>query len=367
VAVPVRKTPASSSRVARSAKRGRRRRWIAAVVAIAATAAAAWLLWPSGPSGPSAVSTSEQARGALTDGLGIAPTTLAISLDGAAVPLIAVARPGGTEVPVLTVPAEMSLEIPGVGEGTTAAIARQDGEGLRVALSNTVGVWIEHYLILDMQEVSRIADAAGGLAVILPGPVELSSGVIGPGDATLTGAQAREYLGIDGPNAFTRWEVILPGLLNARAGGSLDGASDDLAAVSRLLPVEGQVRIDTFPTRISTGQIRVPDYDKLDELMGEDFGVADPPVAVLVQNGTGEPGLAADVARLLVPEGFRVVLSGNAATFNHRETQVVASGDDHVPEAQRARRALGVGVLAVTQVPSGVADVTIVIGKDFKA
>jgi hypothetical protein len=203
--------------------------------------------------------------------------------------------------------------------------------------------------------------------VTLPGQVELSSGVIGPGDATLTGAQAREYLGIDGPNAFTRWEVILPALLNARAAGSLDGTSDDLAAVSRLVPVDGQVRIDTFPTRISTGQIRVPDYGKLDELMGQDFGVPHPPVAVLVQNGTGEPGLAADVARLLVPEGFRVVLSGNAATFNHRETQVVASGDDHVPEAQRARRALGVGVLAVTQVPSGVADVTIVIGKDFKA
>ena len=111
----------------------------------------------------------------------------------------------------------------------------------------------------------------------------------------------------------------------------------------------------------------MPDYDKLDDLMGEDFGVAHTPVPVLVQNGTGEPGLAADVARLLVPEGFRVVLSGNASTFDYRETQVVASGDDHVAEAQRARRALGVGVLAVTQVPSGVADVTIVIGKDFKA
>jgi LytR cell envelope-related transcriptional attenuator len=361
----VRQSPAPPSRVARSAARGRRRHRVAAVVAIAVAGAGAVLLWPSG--GPEPAAPSEQARGTPTDGLGIEPTTLAISLEGAAVPLIAVARPGGADVPVLTVPAQMSLEIPGVGEATTDAIARQDGEGLRVALSNTVGVWIEHYLVLDMEDLGRIADAAGGVAVTLPGQVDLSSGAVGPGDVTLTSAQVTEYLGIDGPNAFTRWEVILPGLLNARVGGSLGGASDDLAAVLRRLPVDGQVRIDTFPTRISTGQVRVPDYEALDALMGTDFGVPHTPVPVLVQNGTGRPGLAADVARVLVPEGFRVVLSGNASTFDYRETQVVASGDEHVKEAQRARRALGVGVLAVTQVPSGVADLTIVIGKDFKA
>lgn len=359
------KSPAPPSRVARAAVRERRRRQVAVVAGIAVAAAAAWQLWPSPGSAPPLP--SEQAGGGVTDGRRLVPATLAISLDGAAVPLMAIARPGGAEVPVLSVPAQMSLEIPGVGEGTTDSIAGLEGKDLRVALSNTVGVWIDHYLVLDMEGLARIADAAGGLAVTLPAPVELSSGVVGPGDARLTGAQAREYLGIDGPNAFTRWEVILPGLLNARVGGSLQGASDDLAAVSRLLPVGAQVRIDTFPTRISAGQTRVPDYAALDQLMRTDFGVADPPVPVLVQNGTGEPGLAAEVARLLVPEGFRVVLSGNASTFDHRETQVVAGGDEHVADARRARRALGVGVLGITQVPSGVADVTIVIGKDFTA
>jgi hypothetical protein len=362
----VSENPAPPSRVARRAARERRRRIAVAVTTGVAVAAAAWLLWPSGGSNP-APFPSGQARGLLADGLGTPPSTIAISLDGAAVPLIAVARPGNLDVPVLTVPAQMSLEIPGVGEGTTDAIARQDGDGLRVALSNTVGVWIEHYLVLDMAGLARMVDAAGGFEVTLPGQVNLSSGVVGPGDAILTGADVTEYLGVGGANAFTRWEVILPALLNAQVEGSLRGTSDNLAAVSRLLPVGGQVRIDTFPTRISAGQVSVPDYDKLDELMAKDFGVVRLPVPVLVQNGVGDPGLAADVANLLVPRGFRIVLSGNASTFDHRETQVVASGDDHVADAQRARRALGVGVLAATQVPSGVADVTIVIGKDFKA
>lgn len=357
--------PAPGSRMARGAARERRRR-IAVVATIAVAGAAAWLVWPSAASDPPPLP-ADQDRGVPSNGLGIAPKTLAISLEGGAVPLIAVARPGFADVPVLTVPAQMSLEIPGVGEGTTAAIADQDGDGLRVALSNTIGVWIDHYLVLDMSELARIANEADGLAVTLPAPVNLSSGVAGPGDARLTGAEVTEYVGIDGPNAFTRWEVILPGLLNAHLSASFGGSSDNLAAVSRLLPVGGQIRIDTFPVRVSAGQIRVPDYGALDALMVKDFGVARPPVPVLVQNGVGEPGLGADVARLLVPRGFRVVLSGNAATFDHRRTQVIASGDQLVPAAKRARRALGVGVLAVTQVPSGVADVTIVIGKDFTA
>lgn len=329
-------------------------------------AAAAWLLWPSGDPGPAPLPSLQDA-GASGQGPDLAPSTLAISLEGAPVPLIAVARPGGADVPVLTVPVQMTLEIPGVGEGTTEAIARQDGDGLRVALSNTLGVWLDHYLVLNLKGLGRIADAAGGLSVTLPAKAELSSGVVGPGAVTLTGADVREYMGAEGSSPFTKWEVILPGFLNAAVEGSLGGSSDDLAAVSRLLPVGGSVRIDTFPTSISAGNLRVPDYEALDALMAKDFGVAHTPVPVLVQNGVGEPGLAAEVARLLVPKGFRVVLSGNAATFDYLETQVVASGDDHVADAERARRALGVGVVAVTQVPSGVADVTIVIGKDFTA
>jgi hypothetical protein len=46
---------------------------------------------------------------------------------------------------------------------------------------------------------------------------------------------------------------------------------------------------------------------------------------------------------------------------------VIAGGDEHVADARRARRALGVGELGVTEVPSGLADITIVIGKDFRA
>jgi hypothetical protein len=217
-----------------------------------------------------------------------------------------------------------------------------------------------------MDGIAALADGAGGLTVTLPGTATLPGRTVGPGRVTLTGSEIAEYLGIDGPNAFTRWEIVLPALLEARTGG-LTGDSDDLGAVSRLLPVGGETRVDTFPTRTSASSSLVPDYRTLDRLMASDFGVVRPPIGVLVQNGTGEPGVGADVAARIVPKGFRIVLSGNADDFDHRTTQVIAGGDDDVPDAQRALRALGVGELGVTRVPSGVADITIVIGKDFTA
>ncbi len=355
--------PVRASRVARAAAR-ERRRLIAALAVIALAGAAAWLLLPGGgstPAGPAAEGT-DQATSARSP----IPVTIAISVRDAAVPLMAIVHTGGQDVPVLTIPPDMALEIPGLGEGTSATIADQDGAGMRISLSNTVGTWIDHYLVLDMDGIAALADAAGGLTVTLPGTATLPGRTVGPGAVALTGSEVATYLGIDGPNAFTRWEIVLPALLGARTGG-LTGESDDLAAVSRVLPVGGQARIDTFPTRAAASSSLVPDYRTLDALMVEDFGVGRPPVGVLVQNGVGTPGIGAEVAARIVPKGFRVVLSTNADDFDHRTTQVIAGGDEDVLDAQRALRALGVGELGVTRVPSGVADITIVIGKDFTA
>jgi hypothetical protein len=362
---PIPTPSAPTSRVARTAARERRRRLTAAVTVLSvAGAAVAWLVSTGGGSQPAGSAASGANAPAAAGSTPAA--TLAVSLRGAAVPLMAIVRTGGDEVPVLTIPADLSLEVPGLGEGTSATVADQDGVGMRISLANTAGTWIDHYLALDMDGIAALADGAGGLTLTLPGTATLPGRTVGPGEVTLTGSEVAAYLGIDGPNAFTRWEVVLPALLEARTGG-LTGDSDDLGAVSRLLPVGGETRVDTFPTRTSASSSLVPDYRTLDRLMAADFSVVRPPIGVLVQNGTGEPGVGAEVAARIVPKGFRVVLSGNADDFDHRTTQVIAGGDDDVPDAQRALRALGVGELGVTRVPSGVADITILVGKDFTA
>jgi NAD(P)-dependent dehydrogenase (short-subunit alcohol dehydrogenase family) len=113
------------------------------------------------------------------------------------------------------------------------------------------------------------------------------------------------------------------------------------------------------PTAIVPAQ---PDFD---DLVGRLFG-APPPVRAFVQNGNGSPGIGEAVARDLLPQGFRIVLSGNAESFNHDTTVITAIGADHLDDANRAKDALGVGVVRESQVPSGLADVTIVVGSDFK-
>ena len=70
-------------------------------------------------------------------------------------------------------------------------------------------------------------------------------------------------------------------------------------------------------------------------------------------------------AAQLIPAGFRVTLSQNAQTFDVAKTDVFANGSAYEEDAQRAHDALGVGRVRVSQVPSGIGDVLIVVGKDF--
>ena len=87
----------------------------------------------------------------------------------------------------------------------------------------------------------------------------------------------------------------------------------------------------------------------------------------IVQNGNGAPGVGEQVGRQIIPAGFRVVISQNAQSFDIPSTDIFANGKQNVGDAQRAREALGIGQVLVSSVPSGVGDITIVVGKDFTA
>ena len=105
--------------------------------------------------------------------------------------------------------------------------------------------------------------------------------------------------------------------------------------------------------------------DQVVEALVEAFGgPADAAIPVIVLNGNGVPGIGELVAERILPAGFRVAISENAATFDHRETLVVVGSSDDVALAARVRDVLGVGSVSVS-VGSGIAPVTVVIGKDF--
>jgi hypothetical protein len=361
-------TRVPASRRLRREARARRTRTIGIVaVAVALLAAGGWSVgrWGS----PS--TTAGASSGAARSSPAVFPTqpvpTLLLAVRGAGAPLVAVVG-GGPSPTILPIPTTLAMTLPGRGDGDTTVLASMPGDEMRTAASNLVGMWISHYAVTDVDHLVALVDRGGGLRVSLTGIATLGSDVIGPGRVTLTGAQVKAYLAVRGPNELTRWEVVMTAIL-ANPPGVARGdllETDNATAVSSLLTSAKGAQVRVVPTKVVTDTILLPMYPQLDESMARYFGVEAPPVPVILENGSGVPGIGETVARKIVPAGFRVTISDNAQSFHHPVTQVIAVGKDHVPEAHRAQRALGLGKVGVTPVPSGLGDITIVIGKDLK-
>jgi hypothetical protein len=283
--------------------------------------------------------------------------------------MVAVIGGGGPEPAAMAVPIGLSLEVPGRGELTTRRVATLPGASMQVAVANVLGTWVDHHATTDLGRLGTIVDRAGGLRVHLTDAVIVGQEVLGPGEVVMNGTELQVFLALPGVNSFTRWEIVLMALLSdppeLRAGDLVE--TDDLDGAQAVLRRAGGAELATMPIKIAAARVRVPDYDELDALMAERFAVKRTPTRVIVQNGVGTPGLGESVGRLLIPRGFRITLSQNAATFDHATTEIIAILRENVDAARRARSALGVGDIAVTRVPSGIGDVMIVVGKDFTA
>jgi hypothetical protein len=111
-----------------------------------------------------------------------------------------------------------------------------------------------------------------------------------------------------------------------------------------------------------------PDEEAVAELVEERFvpTSSEDKVRLVVLNGNGVPGIGEHVARMLVPEGFHLVANENAASFDQEETQVVATSNEFLDDAHRAQRLLGVGKVYIGLQPTYLADVFVIVGKDFK-
>lgn len=297
------------------------------------------------------------------------PQLLALQVDGGPAPMLAVVGvpPDGGDPFVMPLSSELTVVMPGQGETSAAGVTALPPESMRVAMSNMSGLWIDHYAALGLRELASAIDAAGGVTATLPEAYPITDGVLGPGEVTMTGAQAKAFLAGATDDAGVRWEILLSAMLAdppALAGPGVD--TDDAEAVNALLADAQGAEVLEMPTERVTSTIVVPVYPALDELLSGALGTQ-PPVPAIVQNGSGEPGVGEEVAVRIIPAGFRVVLSQNAQTFDVTRTDVFANGPDHEGEARTLREALGVGRVRVAAVPSNVGDITIVVGEDFTA
>jgi hypothetical protein len=361
--------PVRASRVERRVRAHRRRRGeaLVTVLVVLSVGSYAWVQAKNYSVGaPKPSSSASPSNASLGGG---PPQFLALSVTGSAQPLLAMVGVSGSGQPTaLSVPMGLTMVVPGAGEMQAKDVGHLAGPSMRLALSNLVGAWADHWLVTDLDRLATLIDRTGGLNANLTQIFVIDTGGLGPGPTTLDGAQVRALLSTQGTEAQAAWGAVLTALLqhpptlerNDVAG------TDSFSAAQRALGRATGAGVIAIPTAIVASSAIVAAQPDLDALMTKTFGTV-APVSVILQNGSGFAGVGALVSRRILPAGFRVVVSGNASTFDHAKTTIVANGVANVKASKRLRRALGVGLIRLSRVTSGIGDITVVVGKDFKA
>jgi hypothetical protein len=270
---------------------------------------------------------------------------------------VALMAAGARPPVVVAVPADVTINLPGQGLGTVreAAVSKNKGP-LAVALENLVGVPVDASVTMTVQELAAAVDGIGTMEVA---DQAMNGGAV---LAYLTAPEAAEVL----DERFLRWQDVLDGLLDAvEARGDVAGSFP--APLGSVLAASSPERADLLAlpvVELGAGLLR-PDEGGIGDLVDDRF-IPQPGdvIRLVVLNGVGEPGIGEDVARILIPNGFRLVSSENANSFDYKVTKIIASSEEDLPAAERARQLLGVGQILLGAQPQ-LSDVIVVIGRDF--
>lgn len=296
-----------------------------------------------------------------------ASLTLFVVADDPALAAVVGTGPG-RDPEILPVTSNILAALPQAGSGTLAEALAVSGAFARLGISNVLGTWIDHYVVIDTRALGKIVSDQGGLTVNLPPGARLANRIYPGGATVLTGSQVVEYLtAAKGDERALRWREVLAPLF--ASGLSLNGvrvvgSDDERASVAALAGAKAP-EFAEIPTLPGEGGLLRPDDQGIRNMLATSFGVDRPiPFGVIVLNGTRRPVAADSVAEKLVPAGYRVTAFGPARGINHQTTLVIASDEDSLPQAERMLKILGVGKVFLGGPQSGIGDITVVIGKD---
>jgi hypothetical protein len=351
-------------RVARRRERRRRRAFVLIVAGVMALVATVVVVLPKGGHAPAP-------KPPLA--FGPAPPSVAWALTwqngalGSSLAVIGV--PTGDPAFAVVAPDDASVDLPS-GAPLTVGPASSTGPAAVEAAQALMNRRVGHYLFSTPADIAALVNRMGGLTFNAQGSAIVNGVPIGPGQTHATGAQIESYLSSGtGVDRWVRWEDVVSGLLDSKADAAawsrVPGRADAGHVVTGLLTAAHGATVVDLPTATVFGTLKV-DPKGVDAMIAASFkdslgGL----VRVVVQNGNGLPGMGQQVGALLAPYGYRVVESQNASSFDEPVTKILASGRSYMRWAQEAQGVLGAGSVYLDPQPTGVADVVIIVGKDF--
>ncbi|MCA1832706.1 MAG: LCP family protein [Actinomycetota bacterium] len=315
---------------------------------------------------------------------------------------------GGKATPyALLIPTTTLTEIPGYGfDSIGRALSFGRVPLADVTVENMLGVHVDHVAIIDDVAFARFIDGIGGVTISVPSNLFQSNGrgtlvpVFGAGTQSMRGGRAVRYLTFQAPDEtelsrLAREQQLWNGIFAKFAGSKASDLADRVrdignavdgdagaTAFGRYLAAFAQLAqsartYDVLPVTPVGGSgveeaFRV-NQDELDVQVSRFLGgsmaskKARPRLQLL--NGNGTPEVGVSVAQKLIPQGLRLVDSGNARSFDFAVTKIIVYADD--PEAlalaEHIKQLLGAGEIEVARRPQTSIDVTVVIGKDYRA
>ncbi|MEX2419749.1 MAG: LCP family protein [Acidimicrobiia bacterium] len=312
--------------------------------------------------------------------------TLGSAEGGSAFALVAVSPSGIPTVIVL--PQTLLLAVPGFGEFRLIdALAFEGPDLAALAVTNQFGVRIDQVVALER----------GAVAAAMPGPVtvDLTAPMFARGDAgierlvpagqSVVTPELLETLLVEAGegDAFefiqrqgAAWRTILEQVAtDPRVADRLLAEGGGTSAADILVTVAGHDAgvVATIPVERAesvAGSGLAPVSGRADAFVAERIGhlllrpEGRPRIEIL--NGNGRIGTTRVVADVLIRHGFRLVRTDNADSFEYAGTLVIAQGGEHQATAREIVELLGRGSLFLeVRAPSGVVDVSIIVGDDI--
>lgn len=338
-----------------------------------------------------AVSVPEAELAARGSGAGEGSVLLVmVGEDGAADALaLLTAGPDDEAATIVVIPPTLYELLPGYGEFPIGdAVAFEDAGLAVLTLENAAGIDIASSAELDAALLQSLL--GGPIEIDLPNSLVVEEAgfetVVAAEGPALRSPEAVAALfserGVSDSLAWLeRQAATWEGVVEA-VGSSLpateqlaDLASGSPRVTTALLALAGEGREVTILPVSQTGSgddegfdVRSDDLASFvdDRLVHLKVGDDRPRVEVL--NGNGRLLATRSVSEVLIANGYWIVRTDNAENFEFEETLVIAQGRENTDAARQAVTRLGTGEVQLElRAPSGVVDISIIVGHDISS